>query len=154
MRRSRVLWSDRCTSNHALPPFPPERGSSGWRMRSIRGLLCTMQMADQAHELAALCPASTVGEWSAAPPPDICELGPSGRPTRREFFELQLRLWHAATTHGSFFWCWSDNSGPDWCLRALVPGRREAISSAAQESSAAWTTNYTRPSIEVRADFF
>ncbi|KAL1502973.1 hypothetical protein AB1Y20_011044 [Prymnesium parvum] len=92
---------------------------------------CVLDVEDQAHELATLCPASTVGEWSAARPPDLSEMGGAGRPTRREFFELQLQRWGAATTHGSFFWCWSDLSGPDWCLRALVPGRREAIAAAA-----------------------
>ena len=139
---------------------PPTAGRPALRLRArsspspprsiiwVSALTCRLrgrQVADQAHELAALCPASTVGEWSAARPPDVAELGVSGSPTRREFFELQLRLWSACTTHGSFFWCWSDNSGPDWCLRALVPGRREALTAAAESVAPIWTTSYTRP---------
>ena len=51
------------------------------------------QVADQAQELAAYCPAVTVGEWSGARPPDVGE-----HPTRREFFELQVITYNQQAT--------------------------------------------------------
>jgi len=90
----------------------------------IRGTLHT-QVTRYNSELEAL-PATVVGEFSAGRPPACSSMNP------QKFFEMQLSLYMANSTHGAFFWCWSDGAGGDWSLKDADETRREAIKSEAE----------------------
>lgn len=114
-----------------------------WANEGERGPLGP-RLTEEAQRLATAFPASVVGEWSAARPPDVT------RVSAASFFERQLLEYTAASTHGSFFWNWTDGSGPDWSLRSSVRGRRDAIAAAAASAAAAvsWDVSYVAPETE------
>lgn len=63
------------------------------------------QVKGNGLELGSL-PACVVGEFSCCRPPG-CSLSTT------TFFEAELKTYHRKSTHGLFFWTWSDGAGVD-----------------------------------------